>query len=138
MIKIVLASLFLILAIHSIALSNYWYNSIWWLDIPMHLIGGAWVSLLFFSLFFKKLACFQDKWRNLSLIILSVSFVALIGVLWEFYEYLFDVFVLKTHPLAFVTDPGNLPDTIADLFNDLIGGAATAMLIQKFFHSKLI
>ncbi len=91
------------------------YAKIWWLDIFMHILGGIWVAFIFFYWFFERDGFLHKKngfWPNL---ILCLSFVALIGVLWEFYEFFFDYFVLTQHQQS-------LADTMKDLFNDLSGG----------------
>jgi hypothetical protein len=97
----------------------------------MHLIGGVAAAALFFYLFLEKYKIIDPN-RNFSLIIiLSLSFVALIGVLWEFYEYLADVYIFAKHPLYLVYDRTNLPDVIKDLFNDLLGGLALSLVFLK-------
>lgn len=138
MAKLVASSLFSILAVHFVSSTYYWYDKFPWLDIPMHLAGGMWVALLFAYLFEKNLFSLKQI-HFLKALVLCLSFVALIGILWEFYEYLADVYIFKIHPLSLVTDPENYPDTLADIVNDLIGGFLSLSLIyisRKFFKGK--
>lgn len=121
----------LILIFHFFASIFNWYRSIPWLDIPMHLIGGVATAALFFYLFSEKYKIIDSN-RNFSLIIiLSLSFLALIGVLWEFYEYLADVYLFAKHPLYLVYDRTNLPDLMKDLFDDLLGGLVFSLAFFK-------
>ncbi len=74
-------------------------------------------------------------------IIGCLAFVALIGVLWEFFEFLLNLFVLKTGYLAFLKIPQGAAmnvydiykDTLGDLFFGLVGGlgAASIFLLRK-------
>ena len=91
-----------------------------WFDIPMHFIGGfsiAFTSILFIK-FFKEKELLDIKNKLIHLFVV-VSFVALIAVLWEFYEYFLDLF------FNFNTSLG-LEDALLDLamgiFGGLIGG----------------
>ena len=52
--------------------------------------------------------------------ILIVSFAVFIGVLWEFFEFLFDVFLSSKG--YFAAAQQGTGDTMSDLFFDLLGG----------------
>lgn len=82
-------------------------------DKLMHLTGGlaiAWLALVFFAHRLDRLPSF-DRF----LIVISVT--ALIGVLWEFAEYLGQFFPTISHYLS----GGDLADTLGDLTFDLFG-----------------
>jgi len=128
MAKLVVFSLFGILGFHFISSIYSWYDQIFWLDIPMHLIGGMWVALLFIYLFEKNMHDLR-RVHFLKALVLCLGFVALIGILWEFYEYLADVYIFKIHPLFEVTNPKNYPDTLTDIVNDLVGGFLSLSLV---------
>lgn len=105
-----LATIIVFLAIISFLASKfYWYYAIWWLDIPMHFLGGVVVSFLFFYIFYSWLLNknFSKK------LFLSLIFVLIVGLGWEIFEYIFnnlikgDLFYLK--------------DTLEDLFFDILG-----------------
>ena len=128
--KFLLGFLILILGVHIAGNIYGWYLTTH-LDIPMHIAGGAWVALFFFYLFSQRSGNFLPD-NKLVQLIFALGFVALIGVGWEFYEYLADVFI--KHNTAFgCMQPGTLFDTLKDLFDDLIGGtvAAGVMLVHK-------
>ncbi len=135
MAKLTLFSLIGILSFHFLGSFYHWYDAVLWLDIPMHLIGGMWVALLFVYLFEKYLLKLEQVHFFRSLI-LALGFVALIGILWEFYEYLSDVYIYKIHPLNLVFNPKNYPDTLSDIVNDLVGGTAVLSIIYLLRKSK--
>ena len=97
---------------------NYfgWYQHYWWLDDLTHFLGGFWVAALFYYL--------DKRWQLLTIngrrfwlqLILGLGFVALVGLLWEFSEFLGDWYLQK--PLLQL----GVVDTISDLFWDLMGG----------------
>jgi ABC-type multidrug transport system fused ATPase/permease subunit len=102
------------------------YGSLWWSDIPMHILGGMWVALIFKYLFLEKnntSVKINGFWANL---ILCLGFVVLIGVLWEFYEFFVD-------SILFAQYQQTLADTMKDLLDDMIGGAIVSAyyLIKK-------
>jgi len=90
--------------------------SFWWFDNLTHFLGGVMVASLFFSFFNNRPA----NW------IVVISFVALIGLSWEFYEYLNDRFWL--------TNTMELNDTLSDLFFDLLGGGLAAAIYYSKFN----
>lgn len=126
--KFVFILLIFILAVHVIATANYWYWTIPWIDIPMHFFGGFWVATAFITLNSK----FGVKLPNYLITLIAIlSFVALIGVLWEFAEFLFDVFISSGGYAKVIQQ--DVADTLGDLFMDLLGGltVATIFLIGK-------
>ena len=128
MANLVTLSFFSILFVHSLNSAYRWYDKFLWLDIPMHLIGGMWVALLFVYLFERNLLKLQQV-HFLKALVLCLGFVALTGIFWEFYEYLADVYVYKVHSLFLVTNPKNYPDTLSDIVNDLLGGSLALSLV---------
>lgn len=104
-------------------------------DIPMHIAGGIWIGLLFFYLKNRFGYGFFGE-KNLVWDLVSVlGFVAIVGVFWEFYEYLLDVFVQKKYPFGGEGNRGVL-DTLKDLFDDLIGGALAFLLYKIGLFGK--
>jgi len=95
--KFVIGLLIFIIFVHIIATVNYWYWTIWWFDIPMHFLGGFWVAIVFIWLNSKfdilKFNPINGIVRTITTFITVLSFAAFIGVLWEFAEFLFDVFI---------------------------------------------
>ena len=99
-----------------IAMKFYWYSSIWWLDMPMHIFGGVFVGLLYFLIFSVRNFSVRDVWKIL-------GWILLIGLGWEFFE-LFAVNHLMESPFI-------LLDTLSDLFFDLAGGSVAIIYFQK-------
>ena len=90
------------------------YNQIH-LDKLMHLAGGmaiAWLAIVFFAARLNYLPSF-DRF------LILLGMVALVGVLWEFAEYLGQFIPTISHYLS----GGDLADTLGDLAADLSGGA---------------
>ena len=124
---VVVVLLAVILGVNFAGVFRGWYQTIWWYDIPMHLAGGAWVALLFFYLIGDRgdiISVDRGVIGNLLIIVLVLSFVSFIGILWELFEYLFDVFIASRHPLFFAQQ--GLADTMGDFVNNLLGGSAMA------------
>lgn len=100
----------LVLAVtHYFSLELYLYWRYLWLDMPMHLLGGAVVALGYLSLrdFIPRL---PSRWFRP---IIVVGFVFLIAVLWELFEQIIGV--------EFDHDRYVI-DTLSDLIMGLLGG----------------
>jgi len=126
--KFILGLLIFILVFHIIASINSWYWTYAWLDMPMHFLGGFWVAMVFFNFINPKLQI--TDYKLLITLILVLGFVILIGVLWEFFEFLCDVFISSKGYLE-VAQQG-IADTISDLFFDLLGGLAL-LVVRRYF-----
>ena len=92
------------------------YYELWWLDIPMHILGGFLFGLLSIDMY-RYMAHENNKLNfNLKLNLYHVLFfVFSIGVLWEIYEYIMGVYGIYLW--------GGPIDTVKDIFDDLIGAA---------------
>lgn len=145
--KSVLIFLIAVLSLHILATFNYWYWTYLWLDIPMHFLGGFWTAMVFIYLISayqfpvsgesfspKADQPLAEKQNFLPFFIVILSFVALIGIFWEFYEFLNDVF-LSSRNYTQIFQQG-AADTIADLFFDLLGGTVF-IAIFRLFSRKL-
>ena len=107
----------------------YW--RFWWADILMHFLGGAWLALLGYYIFY--LSDFKEKittwtrrvqvgvFEKYSLFTVSLVFVLGIGILWEGFELFF----------AFPLKPGYISDTILDLIMDTLGWLVTYFFVLK-------
>jgi hypothetical protein len=125
---------FLLGCLHEIfTYSGFYVNSGWgWIDIPLHLIGGACVafaaaSLIAYAIKIKKLP--PLPWYLFILSVIGV--VALVGLAWEFYEFLADVF----YPV--ILRQADNADTMKDLANDLNGGFILVLLLKRRFDNIL-
>ena len=130
----ILVSLVAILIVHVAGSVTAWYDTVWWLDVVMHIAGGAWVALVFTYLSKNIWRILDFKNKFIFSLVLCLGFVTLVGVFWEFYEYLRDVYTFKLHPLNYAPNPLTLPDTLSDLLNDLIGGSLTFIVFYAFSH----
>lgn len=59
-------------------------------------------------------------------LMLILGAAALVGVLWEFFEFLVDKFITKKNYIDLL-QPGVI-DTMKDLFMDILGGLAVGLL----------
>ncbi|MBI2514787.1 hypothetical protein HYV91_01175 [Candidatus Wolfebacteria bacterium] len=132
--KFVIGLLLLIFFVHLFATINFWYWTFRWFDIPMHFLGGFWVAMVFFWLIYPR---FQITNYQLPItIILLLAFVALVGVLWEFFEFIFDLLFSRAGYTGISRILGYgvkdlYIDTLKDLFMDLLGGLGF-FFIQRF------
>jgi hypothetical protein len=96
------------------------------LDMIMHFSGGfavAWSVSIFVSYFEKNIFISSVFLRFL----LLISLTLLVGVLWECYEYLHDVWFSSQYL-------GNVQDTLSDLLLDMCGAGVYGISI--FFLKK--
>lgn len=114
--------------IHTVAsdLSLYWI--IWWLDIPMHILGGMVVSgsIIWFIHMYYNLRHYQDILSTKTTLVLVLCGVLCIGILWEYIESLYGLSGLATSYRL---------DTISDICNDMMGallGFISWKLIFKY------
>jgi len=99
-----------------------WSNQFFWYDTLLHFLGGAFLGFLFLGYFSKT---------NL---FVFLGGLLLVGLLWEGFEVLLDLYILEKRLPAFYFWDGFL-DTAADLFFDLIGGL-TVWLGYAFFRQR--
>lgn len=92
------------------------YYELWWLDIPMHILGGFGVGWFFTS----GLILLRKKHSIKVIVFLTLS----IMVMWEVYEYLLDLNDLRSWI--------GWKDTIADVFNGFVG----MTIFYKLFSKK--
>ncbi|KKT39663.1 hypothetical protein A2W54_01625 [Candidatus Giovannonibacteria bacterium RIFCSPHIGHO2_02_43_13] len=124
-------------AIMALQATGLWYNFpflFWWFDIIMHFLGGFWIYISARTLI---------KYFNFNMIgehdgfysfIIFIGFVALTGVLWEFFELVLDRYLIH-NGYSFL--PGVYEDTLSDLFFDLLGGTI-AFLIYLYIGKKFV
>jgi hypothetical protein len=124
--KILAYLIFLLFLLNYVASKFYWYFSIWWVDMPMHFLGGLCAGFaIIWLLSLKKLPfelplSLQVVWNFIFKIFLSVLFI---GVLWEFFEILFNNIIAQ--------NSFNIFDTVSDVFFDLTGGTFAILYFLK-------
>jgi hypothetical protein len=106
--------------LHYAALTFYFYWTISWFDIAMHLMGGFLMGLIGMFILIKtqKKEIFKNKKVSLMLVL---SFVLIIGLGWELWE----LFVGFTDIIS------DRLDTMIDLMMDFIGGYFAFLHIDK-------
>ena len=118
----------IILIVNALAHSFYWYTAIFGFDKFMHTLGGIFIVLIVASVYVKELRGIKS-WQLFVSLTLS-AFV--VGLIWEYYEYIVQAFIKAVH-LA------DVPDSIGDLIFDCIGGALGALFVistKKSYNKK--
>ena len=109
----------------------YWhlYFQYWWLDIPMHIIGGFWIGLFGLTVYYASSSTPEKEHSTLFVFALAIALTLVVGLVWEIYEFGVD------HAVG---DTGNsLADTLKDLSDDLIGAVlAGALFIRGGYNKK--
>ncbi len=94
----------------------------------MHFLGGFLAAMVFMYLSSKFI--FSASGQNLKFslnLILTLSFVALIGVFWEFFEFFYDVLISLRGYEGFMQLGAG--DMLKDLFFDFLGGLFLIILL---------
>ena len=123
--KLLIGFISAILALQAIVVWQEWYITQGWVDIPLHIAGGAWLALLFFYLFEERIPTVSPAAPWWSRAFLAVGFAVFIGSGWEVFEYV--IAVLGHH---FTWGDGNGKtyfDTLKDIVNVSIGGFVAAV-----------
>ena len=111
--------------VNALASTFYWYVSIPWFDMPMHTIGGMFVAVLG-GAFLRK----QLRGRSAyEVFILIVLFVFVIGLAWEYYEYIVQFYIKNVH-LADTVD--SISDLICDMLGGILGAGFVILLNTKY------
>ncbi|MDA0207786.1 MAG: hypothetical protein O3B64_00045 [bacterium] len=118
-------------ALHVFALQFGWYVYVPWFDILMHFLGGGFAMLLGFVFWDIFVSAHlrrprQNGFRFMQFIVL-LGIVGLVGIAWEWYEYLLD------QAIGGIRQP-SIGDTMSDFFFDLTGGAvlySIALLYER-------
>ena len=94
----------------------YLYYELWWLDIPMHIMGGFGVAAFTGSVLSYKGV--KISYGNLFIAYLVVASA------WEIYEYF--------HNINTIQGWSGWPDTIKDLVDGLIGMSIAYLFVRKY------
>jgi hypothetical protein len=118
----------IVLALHLVATVFCLYFYMRWLDIPMHLLGGAATAYLSLGILMHIKGLYKIKKQTLVLdALFVVGITAFVAISWEFYEYASD-YILHAHLQI------GLEDTLKDLLNGLVGSAVFALIY--YFKKK--
>jgi len=122
-------SIGLVLLIHGTLLITGGY-AIPNMDVPMHLLGGFVMALLALAIHHNVSNTYNTShspvWYHYLFV---VGFAMLIGVAWEFHEYILDQTINVWYSLPH--SQLSLADTMKDLMNDWIGASAAFFLLKK-------
>ena len=116
----------LLLVFHTILASLFLYVKYPVLDIPMHFFGGL-IAAWFFAAYFKNE---RAKISSIAGIVTIIGSAAIVGVAWEWLEWIIDNIFLPDHPFM-----GGLSDTLFDLVMDLSGACVVALIASRRTHS---
>ena len=111
-------------AVHIFATVQHLYFTLWWVDIPMHMLGG--VTVAAFSLWLYEHLTAREKTIVISRLPFMIMNVLIIGGLWEVYE------LLTGQTFNFL---GSFPfDSLKDLAVDELGTYFVYAEERKFFN----
>ncbi len=68
----------------------------WWFDFGMHFLGGLWVFLLALVVKSHYEIEVTGAHQYVALALMLVGIVVLAGVIWEFFEFVLDRYILQT------------------------------------------
>jgi hypothetical protein len=120
--RLVLVLLVLVACIailYDLTLEHYWFWTIWWIDVVLHVLGGFAIGLMVIwagTLMGWNRAHISD----VRAFFLILGLVTLIGIGWEVFEYQAGMFVVGQF----------FPDTYHDLFSDIAGG----LIAYVYYH----
>ncbi len=111
-----------------VTFSLYWVYK--WYDIPMHMLGGLWVSL--FTLSFYPYLNKHYLVKDFNINPLYAVFISLLFMIiaWEIFELI--------GGMALLSDRGYWPDTLGDVLNGYIGGIVGYLFYLKENNVELL
>ncbi|KKS83091.1 MAG: hypothetical protein UV58_C0001G0018 [Candidatus Wolfebacteria bacterium GW2011_GWC1_43_10] len=120
--KSVVAFLVVIALVYIPTLIFRWHLDYSWIDALLHFLGGAWAAFLFFFLFHNMFVpeIAGHQWEKIRILILAVSFAALLGVFWEFHE-----FILSQYFFWYLQQ--SITDTMGDFLMDILGALCLSL-----------
>ena len=116
------------MGVWAVTLAYGFHFEYWWVDVILHFLGGLWTFVLARYIAARYGLEISGRGKNLAALVLFISFVALVGVAWEWFEFFYDRYVFHT---GFTYLPGVFEDTLADLFFDLFGALVGFLLYRK-------
>lgn len=120
---LLLVGVALLLAAHYYFISHGFYLTVWWSDVLLHTVGGAWLILGW------------RTFRGRSSFLGAVFFVLTISLVWEALEYFLDVPFFGEGESR-LTDPIWVLDTFEDLGASLLGASLFWFLASRYFDER--
>lgn len=119
---VMLALVWLIFILNTLAFEHYWYWIYEWFDIPMHFLGGFWVGgtiIWILGTFLKRRFASTRGGYLLSVVGLAM----VIGLLWELFEFSIDTFI--------TFHMNDIIDTLSDLSMDFLGATVAYVFFSR-------
>ncbi|KKU78962.1 MAG: hypothetical protein UY04_C0021G0009 [Parcubacteria group bacterium GW2011_GWA2_47_7] len=112
-----------------VARPKHLYFYIWWLDIPMHLIGGFWVGLIVLTYYFAYQYKFPKRESSHFALFLSVGGAFVVALSWEVFEWSVDWVNGLIH--------NDMIDSLSDICNGVIGASVgTALFVWRGYNKS--
>jgi hypothetical protein len=130
-------AIFSFFAMHSVVSWSGLYrsSSMGWVDMPVHFLAGVLCATVFFW-FFQRFPSHFDTSRHFWVtLVLILGWTALIGTLWEFTEFTYDLLIAK-YALHLNTLQFGLRDTLGDMLFNLLGTLALAIFVRFRYHNR--
>ncbi|TSC56967.1 MAG: hypothetical protein Greene041679_489 [Parcubacteria group bacterium Greene0416_79] len=125
LLRILAALAVLIALLHITAIVFYLYWTLWWYDMPLHFLGGAFGSLsVIWTVFFSGYVGNAAPPSVLRLFAIGLVGTLLLGVGWEVFERALG------HTWSI---EGYWLDTMTDLFLDMAGGFVGLLLFARYY-----
>lgn len=105
-----------------------WHFYYWWVDMILHFAGGFWVLVLARYVANHYNIEMSGAHRDVARFLVFISFVAFVGILWEFFEFILDRYITFT---GFTYLARVFEDTLLDLVLDILGGTIAFLLYFK-------
>jgi hypothetical protein len=108
-----------------------WYKIFNWVDIVQHFLGGFFVAMFFYYYLYDRLR--EKEFLKNSIIV--VGSTILVGVLWEFAEFVANKTLIEPTYKYFKIRAyfmGNLTDTMGDLLMDITGALSYFVGVTLF------
>ena len=121
----------LLTALHLLAIVLGLYKGRVWVDIPLHIIGGALLGLFWIWALGRPSARESFGSPSRLFVGLSIAGFALFGsFLWEVWEFLFSIFAPE--PALFLKIYSfTVSDVLSDMFFGIVGGLAVVIFFNK-------
>jgi len=123
---ILVASVVLVVG-NFIAVENGWYLGEKWVDIPLHIIGGLLLGLLWWWILYNTNMA-KNIGSRLVVIASFLGFASIGNYVWELYEYLSWQYLAEALPAWELYSP-----TVGDVLSDMILATFGALVISLFY-----
>ncbi|MBY0328670.1 hypothetical protein K2Q02_01070 [Patescibacteria group bacterium] len=116
----------LMITLNTLATMFYWYVSIPWYDMMMHTLGGVFLVVFIAALFTRRVL----RSSHVHSITTVLFVVLIIGLGWEFYEYIVQYSIKGSARLASI--PDSISDMVCDMFGGILGVYFVLMLKRRY------